>query len=141
MKQINNEVNENIYNLYHKRMLTKRPQYVYIFWNTDRSPYEIKQLNFRELERFYDMHKDDIYTIEADLDKALEYADHIIVEDLNNLTIDLNGDYDEEFNLYISLYGNIRRKDLIGIDYIFRERNQNEYQKIYHCVETINGAE
>ena len=94
MKQIDNEVNENIYNLYHKRMLTEQPEYVYIFFSNDRYPYEIKQVRFEEIEEYYDLFKERIYTIETSLNEILNYADKIILEHLIEIAMNNNYDYD-----------------------------------------------
>lgn len=103
VKQINNEVNENIYNLYHKRMLTEQSEYVYIFFSNDHYPYEIKQISFNEIEEYYDNFKERIYTIETDLDKAIEYADKIITDRLKDETDKLTSEYGLDFRLWFSL--------------------------------------
>lgn len=103
MKQIDNEVNENIYNLYHKRMLTERPEYVYIFFSNDHHPYEIEQIRFEEIEDYYDKFKERIYTIEVDLDKAIKYADKIITDRLKDETAGLTDEYGLDFRLEFTL--------------------------------------
>lgn len=103
MEQINNEVNENIYNLYHKRMLTERPEYVYIFFNNDHYPYEIKQIRFEEIEEYYNNFKERIYTIEVDLDEAIKYADKIITDRLKDETAGLTDKYGLDFRLEFTL--------------------------------------
>lgn len=103
MKQINNEVNENIYNLYHKRMLTERPKSVYIFFSNDHYPYEIEQIRFEEIEEYYNNFKERIYTIEVDLDEAIKYADKIITDRLKDETAGLTDKYGLDFRLEFTL--------------------------------------
>lgn len=103
MAQIDNEVNENIYNLYHKRMLTEKPEYVYIFFSNDHYLYEIKQIRFNDIEKYYDNFKEQIYTIEIDLDRAIEYADKIITDRLKDETDKLTSEYGLDFRLWFSL--------------------------------------
>lgn len=103
MEQVNNEVNENIYNLYHKRMLTEQPEYVYIFFSNDHHPYEIKQIRFEEIEEYYDNFKERIYTIEVDLDEAIKYADKEITDRLKEQTNNLTDEYGLDFRLEFEL--------------------------------------
>lgn len=141
MKQINNEVNENIYNLYHKRMLTEQSEYVYIFFSNDHHPYEIKQIGFEEIEEYYDRFKERIYTIEAGLDKALEYADKIILEHLIEIAMNNDYNYDEELWLACELgWIKYNQKTLDGIRY-FYDKDDNEIKKFYDYFERIEVKE
>ena len=103
MKEFNKEVNENIYNLYHGGMLTKQPEYVYIFFSNDHYPYEIEQIRFEEIEEYYDKFKERIYTIEADLDETIKYADKIITDRLKDETDELTSEYGLDFRLVFEL--------------------------------------
>lgn len=137
MKQIDNEVNENIYNIYNNKMLKRRPQYMYIFFSNDHHPYMIKKIEFKELEEYYNLFKERIYTIETKLDKALEYANKIILEHLIEIAMNNDYNYDEELWLICEL-GWIRynQKILDGIRY-FYDKDEHEVKKFYDYFERI----
>ena len=103
MKQIGNEVNENIYNIYNNKMLKRRPEYVYIFFSNVHHPYEIEQIRFEEIEEYYNNFKERIYTIKADLDEAIKYADKEITDRLKEETNNLTDEYGLDFRLEFEL--------------------------------------
>ena len=141
MKQINNEVNENIYNIYNNKMLKRRPEYVYIFFSNDHHPYMIKKIEFKELEEYYNLFKERIYTIETKLDKALEYADKIILEHLIEIAMNNDYKYDEELLLTYELgWIKYNQKILNTIRYIY-DKNENEIKKFYDYFERIKEIE
>ena len=137
MKQINNEVNENIYNIYNNKMLKRRPEYVYIFYGNDRHPYEIEKIRFQELEEYYNNFKERIYTIETKLNEALAYADKIIIEHLIEIAMNNDYNYDEELWLACEMgWIKYNQKTLDGIRY-FYDKDENEIRKFYDYFERI----
>lgn len=128
MVKFEDDVNVNIYNLYHKRMLNKRPRYVYVFFSNDANPYEIKQIRFTEIEKYYDNFKEQIYAIETKLDKAIEYADKIILNQLYDETKNLTDEYNTALILDFELHYN-NTKQLSFVEYFYDYNNKGEYQR------------
>lgn len=48
MVKFEDDINVNIYNLYHKRMLNKRTQYVYVFYNNGYNELKIEKILFEK---------------------------------------------------------------------------------------------
>ena len=141
MKQIDNDINENIYNIYNDKMLKRRPEYVYIFFSNDHHPYMIKKIEFKELEEYYELFKERIYTIETKLDEALAYADKIILEHLIEIATNNDYKYDEELLLTCELgWIKYNQKILDTIRY-FYDKNENEIIKFYEYFERIKEIE
>ena len=128
MVKFEDDVNVNIYNLYHKRMLNKRTPYVYVFFSNECNPYEIKQIEFKEIEEYYDNFKERIYTIETKLDKAIEYADKIILNQLYDETKNLTDKYNTALILNFELYRS-NTKQLSFVEYFYDCDNKGEYQR------------
>lgn len=138
MKQVDYEINENIYNLYHKRMLTECPEYVYIFFSNDHFPYEIEQIRFEEIEDYYDKFKERIYTIGANLDEAIKYADKIITDRLKDETDSLTSEYGLDFRLYFTL--NETGDEILDYkEYVYTGYNIGSYQEreLYKTIKRI----
>ena len=111
MVKFEDDVNVNIYNLYHKKMLNKRTQYVYVFYYNDENPYEIRSIKFDEIEEFYNVFKDKIFTIETRLDEAIKHAEKNILESLRDNTGNLTGDVKEEIERVFRL-DNFKKSNL-----------------------------
>ncbi len=129
MVKFEDDVNVNIYNLYHKRMLNKRTQYVYVFSSYDGEPYIIQQVDFKDIEDFYDTFKERIYTMETNLNKVIRIAEDIIIEDLKQNTDYLQGEYGETFslNFYLETFGVKKILDCIIYDY--NPKQKERYNK------------
>lgn len=136
MVKFEDDVNVNIYNLYHNKMLKKRTQYVYVFYYNDENPYEIRSIKFDEIEEFYNVFKDKIFTIETRLDEAIKHAEKNILESLRDNTGNLTGDVKEEIELVFRL-DNFKKSNLYSIDYVYNPFMQGYYTKMTHQMHYI----
>lgn len=140
MKQVDYEINENIYNIYNNKMLKRRPQYMYIFWHNDANPYEITKVDYNNLEEFYDMNRNRIFTMGTKLDELIKEAEDQILESLIDNTGNLTGDIQEEIELAFEL-GNYKANELYSIDYRYNPFMQGFYQKQIHYHQYIENIE
>lgn len=140
MKQINNEVNENIYNIYNNKMLKRRPEYMYIFWWNDVNPYEITKVDYDKLEEFYDMNRNRIFTMGTKLDELIKEAEDQILESLCDNTSNLTGDVPEEIELAFDL-DNYKENELYSIEYRYNPFMEGYYQKQMHYHQYIKNEE
>lgn len=140
MKQVDYEINENIYNIYNNKMLKRRPQYMYIFWWNDANPYEITKVDYDKLEEFYDMNRNRIFTMGTKLDDLIKEAEDQILESLCDNTGNLTGDVEEEIELAFEL-DNYKANELYSIDYRYNPFMQGVYQKQMHYHQYIKNEE
>ena len=132
----NDEVNKTIYNLYHyKQEIEDHPEMTYIFFSNKDTDYEIEEIPFSSIMRYWDNYKDSIYTIDNDFENILEYAEKIMVKDLKNYTEDLTDNYDMSLGLVITLsYFNSMNKPSL-IEYVYKHNTKYVYAKRITYVE------
>lgn len=140
MKQVDYEINENIYNIYNDKMLKRRPQYMYIFWHNDANPYEITKVDYDKLEEFYDMNRNRIFTMGTKLDDLIKEAEDQILESLIDNTGNLTGDVPEEIELAFDL-DNYKANELYSIEYRYNPFMEGYYQKKMHHHQYIKNDE
>lgn len=140
MKQVDYEVNENIYNIYNNKMLKRRPQYMYIFWHNDANPYEITKVDYDKLEEFYDMNRNRIFTMGTKLDDLIKEAEDQILESLIDNTGNLTGDVPEEIELAFDL-DNYKANELYSIEYRYNPFMEGYYHKQVHYHQYIKNEE
>ena len=140
MKQVDYEVNENIYNIYNNKMLKRRPQYMYIFCHNDDNPYEITKIDYDKLEEFYDMNRNRIFTMGTKLDEVIKEAEDQILESLCDNTGNLTGDVPEEIELAFEL-DNYKANELYSIEYKYNPFMEGYYQKQMHYHQYIKNKE
>lgn len=140
MKQVDYEINENIYNIYNNKMLKRRPQYMYIFWWNDANPYEITKVEYDKLEEFYDTNRNRIFTMGTKLDDLIKEAEDQILESLCDNTGNLTGDVEEEIELAFDL-DNYKANELYSIEYRYNPFMQGFYQKQMHYHQYIKNTE
>ena len=140
MKQVDYEINENIYNIYNNKMLKRRPQYMYIFWHNDVNLYEITKVEYNKLEEFYDMNRNRIFTMGTKLDDLIKEAEDQILESLCDNTGNLTGDVPEEIELAFEL-DNYKANELYSIEYKYNPFMEGYYQKKMHYHQYIKNEE
>lgn len=140
MKQVDYEINENIYNIYNNKILKRRPQYMYIFWHNDANPYEITKVDYDKLEEFYDMNCNRIFTMGTKLDELIKEAEDQILESLCDNTSNLTGNVPEEIELAFEL-DNYKANELYSIKYRYNSFMQGFYQKQMHYTQYIKNEE
>lgn len=143
MIKFEDDVNVNIYNLYHKRMLNRRPNYIYVLWYNDRYNYNITQIDFKYLESFYNENKNIIFTVERKLDDAIKHAEKFIIESIKDNTGNFTGDNEESEEISFDLYWhNKKGKILNRISYSYNPFMTGTYSKKYFYDEIVKlGAE
>lgn len=140
MKQVDYEINENIYNIYNNKILKRRPRYMYIFWHNDANPYEITKVDYNNLEEFYDINRNRIFTMGTKLDEVIKEAEDQILEDLVNDTDNFTNEYVEEKELAIEL-DRYKNNELYSIEYKYDPYMHGYYQKKMHFTQYIKEDE
>lgn len=84
MVKFEDDVNVNIYNLYHKRMLNKRTQYVYVFYNNGYNELKINKILFEKIEIFENSSNIDVYTFDTSRERIKQKAEEFIIKGLTN---------------------------------------------------------
>lgn len=137
MVKFEDDINVNIYNLYHKKMLNKRTQYVYVFYNNGYNELKINKILFEKIEIFENSSNIDVYTFDTSRERIKQKAEELIIKGLTNgytfdtpkLTLAFENTYWDN------------KKDLESITYYYDDKI-NTIKKTYTYSEVIKlGAE
>lgn len=84
MVKFEDDVNVNIYNLYHKRMLNKRTQYVYVFYDNGHNALKINKILFEKIKVYENCDGIDVYTFDTNRERIKQKAEEFIIKGLTN---------------------------------------------------------
>lgn len=137
MVKFEDDVNVNIYNLYHKKMLNKRTQYVYVFYNNGYNELKINKILFEKIEVYEKSNSIDVYTFDTSRKRIKQKAEKFIIKGLTNgytfdtpkLTLAFENTYWD------------KEQRLEQIEYYYDDKiNKIKKKYIYGEVIDLNGA-
>lgn len=138
MVKFEDDINVNIYNRYHKRMLNKRTQYVYVFYNNGYNELKIEKILFEKNEIYENCNGIDVYTFDTSRERIKQKAEELIIKGLTNgYTFDT-----PKLTLYFENTYWDKEQHLEYIEYYYDDKiNKIKKKYVYGEVIDLNGAE